>query len=154
MSQASDHHAGEAYLSELLRTMPDGRIKLYVLWRLLALRRRHEALFRDGDYLALRVEGQYAEHVCAFARRREKGLVVVIVQRLTAALGAWKGELPTGERWDKTWIETPMLPPGTLGTDIFSGQHARSNSASGVTASLSARDVFAVAPFSVVDFSV
>ena len=154
MSQAYDLDAGGKYLGELLRTMPDGRIKLYVLWRLLALRRQHDALFRDGEYLALRVDGPYAEHVCAFARRREKSLVVVIVQRLVTALGAWKGELPTGGRWEKTWIETPMLLPGTLGTDIFSGRLARLNSVAGVTAVLSAREVFAVAPFSVVDFSV
>lgn len=155
LNQLSQMHSagdGEAHLGELLRSMPDGRIKLYVLWRLLDLRRRYEALFRDGEYIALRVQGQHAAHICAFARRSESRLIIVIVQRLVCALGAWQGDLPIGGRWGKTWIETPMLAFRSSGENIFTGRHvAVGKNADSI--GLSAQEVFAIAPFSVLDFS-
>jgi (1->4)-alpha-D-glucan 1-alpha-D-glucosylmutase len=58
----------EALLGELLAAWPDGRIKLYVTWRLLQLRRAHAATFRDGGYRALEVNGSGATSLVAFAR--------------------------------------------------------------------------------------
>src|SRR5205085_12076059 len=57
-----------ARLRELGRTPTDGRLKLWVTWRLLQLRRERTALYRDGGYTALQAEGSRAEHVVAFAR--------------------------------------------------------------------------------------
>src|SRR5262249_40203483 len=57
-----------ALAADLLRHMADGRIKQFVIWRALALRRTHEALLRDGRYVSLAVSGARAEHLCSYAR--------------------------------------------------------------------------------------
>lgn len=69
---------------ELLETWRDGRVKAYVTWHLLHLRRAHSATFLDGRYAPLEVRGERAEHVVAFLRER----IVVIVPRLVRALVA------------------------------------------------------------------
>ena len=154
-SLVSKHQEGdiESNLNELLSSMPDGCIKLYVTWRLLNLRRQYEALFRDGEYIALQVEGHHAEHICAFARRNTNHAIIVVVQRLVSALGASQGDLPIGGRWSTTWIKTPMLVSHSSGEDVFSGRHLTAGQKTSGVTRLSAQDVFAVAPFSVIDFT-
>ena len=65
-------------LDTLLDTWHDGRIKLYVTWKLLQLRRAHRATFLDGGYRALATAGSGAESIVAFAR----GEIVVAAPRL------------------------------------------------------------------------
>lgn len=140
-------------LNTLLQSMSDGRIKLFLTWRLLQLRKQYETLFRDGDYLPLQVSGTHAQRICAFARQSENQLLVVIVQRLAGPLGAVRGELPLGERWADSWIDIPQAA-GRTGVDVFSKIHmsvAHAESAMG--SGLAAATVFAIAPFSVIDFS-
>jgi (1->4)-alpha-D-glucan 1-alpha-D-glucosylmutase len=66
---------------ELLEGWRDGAIKLYITAMLLRLRREMPSLFLNGDYRPLRVEGDRAEDVIAFARGEGDDLVVVIVPR-------------------------------------------------------------------------
>jgi len=49
----------------------EGPPKLRLITELLALRRAHPALFRDGDYAAAEVSGAGAAHLLAFERRGE-----------------------------------------------------------------------------------
>jgi (1->4)-alpha-D-glucan 1-alpha-D-glucosylmutase len=58
----------EVLLAELLDAWPDGRIKLYVTWRLLQLRRAHAVTFLGSGYQALTVSGTHAASVVAFER--------------------------------------------------------------------------------------
>lgn len=60
----------------------DGVPKMWLLHRLLQLRRSAPALFRDGDYQPLEVSGPAAGHLVAFARRRGEAALVVVVPRL------------------------------------------------------------------------
>jgi (1->4)-alpha-D-glucan 1-alpha-D-glucosylmutase len=81
----------------------DGRIKQLVTWRLLRLRRDRSALFRQGGYLPVAVEGAAAEHAVAFARMHEREAVLVVVARLAWTLcggedAAWSPELWRGTR--------------------------------------------------------
>jgi len=93
--------------ADLVNNLPDGRAKLYLIWRSLALRREHPELFRDGDYLPLVVSGTHADHLCAFARRHGEQLTVIVVPRLVIRLGA--GADPLGEKvWGETWIQVPV----------------------------------------------
>ena len=69
-------------MGSLVMGMRDGRCKLFLTWKVLQFRRDHAALFRDGEYLPLRVIGEYASNVCAFARRHEGKLAVTIAPRL------------------------------------------------------------------------
>jgi (1->4)-alpha-D-glucan 1-alpha-D-glucosylmutase len=111
-----------AQVSTLMSAPHDGRAKLWITWRLLALRRERPALFRDGDYTALKVEGARAEHVIAFARRHEGTTLLVIAGRLFARL---LGEAALAPLGDATWADTAVmveLPDGTRLTDTLSGE--------------------------------
>ncbi len=93
--------------NELLQHWSDGRLKLYLTQKLLNIRREHDALFREGEYVPLRTGGVRATHVIAFARRLREQCCVVAVPRLYAALTR-AGAFPIGKRvWRDTWIELP-----------------------------------------------
>ena len=92
----------------LMENLQDGRIKLYLIWKALTFRREHEQLFRDGDYLPLKVHGGCSEHVCAFARHRENEALVVAVPRLLGRLIGEQLGFPIGKSaWTDTWMELP-----------------------------------------------
>lgn len=107
--------AGSQYrdlAAELLATMEDGRIKLFVTWRLLSYRRQNEDIFRNSNYIPLTAEGPGAEHVCGFARRFGKKLIVSVCARFFASLTNRGKEIPCGPVWADTFLETPADCPG------------------------------------------
>jgi (1->4)-alpha-D-glucan 1-alpha-D-glucosylmutase len=83
-----------ASVDTLLRRWQDGRIKMFVTWKLLELRARHEDLFRDGSYEPI----DAGPNICAFVRRHENDAVLVAVPRLIASL-VKPGKLPIGDVW-------------------------------------------------------
>ena len=112
----------EGLLRDLLAHLHDGRAKLYVVWRLLQLRRAHEALFTDGSYSAVRTSGARAKHLIAFARRNGGETAVTISPRLFAGLGVAGGSLPCGATtWGDTRIELPFVKDGTVLLDVLGG---------------------------------
>jgi len=70
----------------LLETPEDGRLKLYVIWKTLCLRKQLPNLFQVGEYVPLGVAGAKADHVVAFLRNVEHTSVLVVVPRLIASL--------------------------------------------------------------------
>jgi (1->4)-alpha-D-glucan 1-alpha-D-glucosylmutase len=72
--------------TELLSAYIDAKAKLYVIHKALMLRRTFRQLFEEGKYVPLAVEGEYEEHILAFAREKGKKYVVTIVPRLLASL--------------------------------------------------------------------
>ena len=70
----------------------DPRLKLFLTWRTLQLRRQRADLFRFGQYVPLEVQGAEAKHVCAFARHSiaaaefERSVAIVVVPRWIAQL--------------------------------------------------------------------
>ncbi len=102
--------AGDQYrelAAQLLDTMADGRIKLFVTWRLLSYRRQHENIFRQSNYIPLMAEGPEADHVCGFARRFGKELIVSVCARYFASLSHEGCQVPCGSVWSKTFLEAP-----------------------------------------------
>ena len=94
-------------LAELRNDWQSGRIKMYLTWRCLQARGKRSDLFSDGDYLPLEVEGKYAKHLLAYARRLESKAVIVLVPRLMTELvetGTW----PVGEN---VWSDTRVVLP-------------------------------------------
>jgi (1->4)-alpha-D-glucan 1-alpha-D-glucosylmutase len=81
-----DGYPGDAQWAALHRDAADGRIKQLVTWRLLHLRRDHQQLFREGNYVALTAAGPAQEHAVAFGRVHEREAVLVVVARLTCTL--------------------------------------------------------------------
>lgn len=107
-------------LRNLLDNAPDGRIKMYVLWRTLSLRREQPDIFRHGTYLPLDTVGPAKEHLCAFARRHGEQVLIAAVPRLTATL---LHKDPT--RWPlgrEVWRETALLLPHQFMNNRFVDQ--------------------------------
>lgn len=96
----------------LLKHWSDGRIKLYLIWRALDLRRRHPALFLDGDYLPMEAEGERAENVVAFARTQGQKHALAIVPRWLARVRAPR----TPSRWADFWGTTRLAMPAGFPT--------------------------------------
>jgi (1->4)-alpha-D-glucan 1-alpha-D-glucosylmutase len=95
-------------LREALTTLHDGRCKLHVTWNALRLRRGRSALFRDGRYVPLKVAGERAAHVLAYARELETSLAIIVVPRLCVRLIGERGLLPLGSHiWSDTRVELP-----------------------------------------------
>ena len=96
-------------IGSLTGNMRDGRCKLFLTWKVLQFRRDHAPLFRDGEYLPLRVSGEYAANVCAFARRHEGKIAVTVAPRLyLRLLGPEREDAPLGDSvWGDTVIELP-----------------------------------------------
>ena len=53
-------------LKPLVAQMDDGRIKLYLIWRTLALRQRWTDVFDEGEYLPLTIEGPAKENLFSY----------------------------------------------------------------------------------------
>ena len=117
-------------LRTLVDSLGDGRCKLFLTWRVLQFRREHEELFRRGEYLPLRVSGEHASNLCAFARQHEKHLAITLAPRLYLRLLGEREIPPLGaEVWKNTVIE---LPRGyNVGTDglrnVLGGSEVRAS---------------------------
>ena len=71
---------------ELAAHWRDGRIKLALTQRLLALRQAMPALFNEGDHQSVEVSGEQRDHVVAFTRSRGRQRMLVVVARHFAPL--------------------------------------------------------------------
>ncbi|PEQ14571.1 malto-oligosyltrehalose synthase [Novosphingobium sp. PC22D] len=86
--------------------------KLHLIAGLLNLRRDHPALFAEGVYRPLEVEGERADHVLAFERRHgDERLVVAVAIRLGAALVAGEEARVPAQWWATTRILLPDREP-------------------------------------------
>ncbi|MGE0082650.1 MAG: malto-oligosyltrehalose synthase [Thiohalomonadaceae bacterium] len=92
---------------DLLEHAADGRVKMFVTWRALALRRSMPDVFLRGDYQPLVVNGEKASHVVAFMRHFEGRSVAVLVPRCVATLLGEGQSAPIGEAWSDTVVEVP-----------------------------------------------
>ncbi len=139
--------AGECreLVDDLMHGMEDGRVKLFVTWRMLSVRRKHRDLFESGDYLPLTVHGDRASHVCAFARRAGGVTMVIAVLRWLSDFVDDSGALDTS-RLAGTSIELP--PRSAACVDSLTARAVPVTEASGRFGVL-ASDVFAVMPVAV-----
>ena len=111
-----------AFIRALTDNMDDGRIKLYVLWKTLNLRKQLPDLFQRGEYIPIETVGERAKHLFAFARRHEAKTLVVAVPRLSAQLLQGEARMPVGrDIWQDTKIDLP-LGCGTGFRNLFTGE--------------------------------
>jgi (1->4)-alpha-D-glucan 1-alpha-D-glucosylmutase len=106
----------------LLESPEDGRLKLYLIWKTLCLRRRWPEVFQQGKYLPLAVEGTRADHVVAFLRKRDETSLLVVAPRLIAGLLGDSDLPPIGPSvWGDTHVAFPF--PGSYETyrNAFTG---------------------------------
>jgi len=119
---------------ELLRTIEDGRIKMFVIHKALGLRRERPALFREGDYLPLYAEGAKADRLCAFARRQGDEVAIVVAPRLCAGLLDGSTETPVGPgAWSDTRLLLPFAAAQVEYLNVYTGERVRSEAFKGGT---------------------
>ena len=93
---------------ELLENCADGRIKQYLIYRMLGYRNENQELFQNGEYIPLEGQGALSGHICAFARRLGEKCVVAVAPRFFATVAPEPGKLPLGER---AWLSTVLILP-------------------------------------------
>ncbi len=107
---------------ELLDSIEDGRIKLYLIYRVLNFRRQRGSLFHRGGYLPLFARGSRSDHVCGFARALQNQEMVAVVPRLVYGLCDGKEQMPVGEAvWKDTWLPLPNQIRGRSFSDVLTG---------------------------------
>jgi (1->4)-alpha-D-glucan 1-alpha-D-glucosylmutase len=86
----------------LAKAWPDGRIKLALTARLLAVRRELAKIFINGDYQPLQVKGRDCHEIVAFARGHDRDAVLVIAARLFNRVTQCGRRWPSPRGWDAT----------------------------------------------------
>ncbi|HEX4388228.1 MAG TPA: malto-oligosyltrehalose synthase [Steroidobacteraceae bacterium] len=108
---------------ELAAQLEDGRCKLLLTWKLLALRRSNPQLFRAGDYRPLHARGSRARHLCVFLRRFRQQALLVIAPRLYRRLLGDALALPVGvAAWSDTHLELPHDDAGDALHNVITGR--------------------------------
>jgi (1->4)-alpha-D-glucan 1-alpha-D-glucosylmutase len=103
---------------ELLENWPDGRIKMFLIHRLLSFRRDHVELFRQGNYIPVAASGELLGSCVSFAREFGGECIVVIASRLSSRVGF----PPIGDKWKDAAIELPEKFAARSLRDIFTGR--------------------------------
>jgi (1->4)-alpha-D-glucan 1-alpha-D-glucosylmutase len=125
---------GSLDIGTLLRRWPDGRVKLYVTWKTLALRNRLSALFAEGDYTPI----DAGQNVVAFTRTHGDDAIAVAVPRLTASLTK-PGVVPIGDVWPDV-----SVPLAGSWTNVFTGERVEGEA-------VSLRHLFASFPVAILE---
>lgn len=129
-------------LPELWRTAANGKIKLYLLNRLLQLRRQFSNVFSEGAYLPLTIVGRFSRNVFAFARKyKDHVLIFAIPINLNAVIDAKFKEIGF-EDWDDTRIVLPEYLEGKYTDQIRAEDEV-------VPKDLKLNDLFKSLPFSI-----
>jgi (1->4)-alpha-D-glucan 1-alpha-D-glucosylmutase len=84
----------------LVEAWPSGDLKLAWTRHLLKLRTELAAVFADGDYDPLEVNGAHRDHFVAFARRRGRDAAITVVTRWFAPLTDGGRHWPRPESYD------------------------------------------------------
>jgi (1->4)-alpha-D-glucan 1-alpha-D-glucosylmutase len=134
--------------AELLASWTDGRVKMYVLHRLLVLRRDRPRLFEFGEYHPLIVDRLDPGSVVAFARRLEDQALVVAVPRRVVRLLQGQEHLPIGAVWGQGRLLLPGEGHGTSYRQLFTGDRVAVEAAEG-GAALSLAEAFRAFPVAV-----
>jgi (1->4)-alpha-D-glucan 1-alpha-D-glucosylmutase len=137
--------------TELLEAKADGRIKLYLTWRVLTFRREHPELFARGDYVPLMADGDAADNAAAFARRHGEQEIVVVVPRLVAGLTRKALSDPIGpEIWGETRLLIPGAESGSRYRNLFTHEIVEIEAVE-ESGSVRLAEVFSVLPFALLE---
>lgn len=101
----------EAAAREVAAAWPDGRVKMLVTMRSLALRREMADVFNTGEYLPLATQGEAAEHVLAFARHSGEQWAITIVPRHFYKLRGRPGAESARQLPKTAWGDTEVVLP-------------------------------------------
>jgi (1->4)-alpha-D-glucan 1-alpha-D-glucosylmutase len=115
--------ARREFLKDLVDNPEDGRIKLHLIRHVLHARSERRALFADGDYEQLQIEGAAAEFLFGFARTAGEFAAITLVPRLVATLVENPVQPPIGaEIWKDTRIVLPDRLQGRTWRSVLTGE--------------------------------
>ncbi len=98
-------------IEELLSTIHDGRIKLFLICRALSARKDYRNVFEKGSYIPLKARGKYKDSIIAFAREYKPFLAITVAPRFLTGVTE-EGMYPLGrDVWDDTRIILPEDSP-------------------------------------------
>lgn len=109
-----NHESGDPrFLEDLLGSKEDGRVKLFLIFKALNVRRDAAQLFEKGGYRPLEVKGKYAKHIIAYVRSYDSKHAVTMAPRFLTSL-IEVGQFPFGKGiWQDTRVVWPYdLPRG------------------------------------------
>ncbi|WP_243359614.1 malto-oligosyltrehalose synthase [Fundidesulfovibrio terrae] len=106
-------------LHQLVEHPEDGRIKLFLIWRSLHVRKDFAELFRKGDYHPLNFDGVRRDMAFGFARSLDGESTLTVIPRLFAKAAGEEGSFPVGPFWEDTVLHLPEPRPFT---DAFTGR--------------------------------
>lgn len=144
-------------LPQMLDNLKDGRIKLYVISKLLSLKTECEELFNCGNYLPLVVHGSKANNLISFARTTADGrcIIVTVARNVSCLISQADKENERGvPQFDyhalankNCWLDTSI----SLSADLQNREYKElfSNKTIDAAECLSPSQLFADAPFSV-----
>jgi (1->4)-alpha-D-glucan 1-alpha-D-glucosylmutase len=108
-------------LLELMSNPADGKIKLYLIWRILNARSSFSDLFEKGNYTPIKITGSRARHLICFARIYRSRWSVTVAPRLFTHLIP-DGSFPTGhDVWGDTELTLPVWGQGYC-ENVISGE--------------------------------
>ncbi len=95
-------------IKELTQNPFDGRIKLWLTFKLLQERKNNPELFLRGEYIPLEIIGAYKDHLMAFALKYKNNWMIVIVPLISSSLS----DKPEGEYLSQVlWKDTRVILP-------------------------------------------
>ncbi len=132
----------EQDISSYLSHPEDGKIKLFITWKCLHIRKKYSELFQRGRYFPVYPIGSLQQHIISYYIQLEDQILLVVVPRFLTKI-VKEGELPIG---GKVWQENRLpVPPNTnsVWLDLISDQEIYGEE------TLWIRDIFQVLPVSV-----
>ncbi len=143
LREMHEREGGAAVCSEVLRTLPDGRIKLWTMHRALITRNGLHLLFRHGEYIRLNIEVEKQQNALAFLRRdpATQQSVLIVVPRFACSLAGAKPHLPLADVWGQATLSLPGQTPKNF-RNVFTGEVIRADE----TGRLHLRDLLAHYP--------
>ncbi|MFL5788161.1 MAG: 4-alpha-glucanotransferase [Flavisolibacter sp.] len=111
----------DANVEKLWKERNNGKIKLWLLQKLLSIRNQYPDVFLKGDYISLNTEGSYKDHVMAYARKYGQLSIIIILPLHMAAMTDGNEFNSSKIDWKDTRVTIPkafgkewenMLHPG------------------------------------------
>ena len=128
-------------LEKIASNWMDGRIKQFIIARVLAVRRKMPTVFLQGAYVPVEVAGSMSRHFVAFARIDGSSHAIVVVCRAIARLlSKDKGLHVSASHWKDTRILIPKELQGTF-SDALAPKHQLS-----IGAEIGAGEIFTALP--------
>ncbi len=112
-------------VSAFLRSAADGRLKMFLIRKLLTLREEYADLFEEGDYKSVIIKGVHRTKATAFSRKIEGKSLLVVVPCFPVSI-VKPGEFAVGKQvWQDTRIALPGLPRGGGMSNVFTGENVQ-----------------------------